>query len=176
MESFGTKAWLMLSLTLKHSPHSLRDLCASPGYSFFLLIHIKDFDLFLILLFVSSSFTENSGPMSLSELVFPHCFCSIWSALKVPCMNNAEFQKAFKDTVLHPVYAARCQHYLQVSAEHIRNANVLNELKQKNPEQLTLSGSFLLQYLYSPFQLHRTQTFTLCSSIISRHTNSFLSY
>lgn len=80
-------------------------------------------------------------------------------------MNNAQFQKVFKGTVLNPVYAERCQHYLQISVEHIRNLNVLNELKQKNPEELALFGSFMLQYLYLPFQLHRTQTFTLCSSV-----------
>lgn len=103
--------------------------------------------------------------MSLSEVAFRRCSCSIWSALQVPCMNNAQFQKAFKDTVLHPVYAERHQHYLQISVEHIRNGKDLNELKQKNPEDLTLFGSFLLQYLYSPFQLHKTQTFTLCTSV-----------
>lgn len=150
--------------SIPHVPQETSALCHNTAFPCSLIVRAWPF---FVLLFVSSSFTENSGSMSLSEAVFLRCLCSIWSALQVPCINNAQFQKAFKDTVLHPVYAERYQSYLQISVEHIRNVNVLNELKQRNPEELALFGSFLLQYLYSPFQLHRTQTFTLCSSVFS---------
>lgn len=165
MESFVSKAWLMLSLTLKHSSCPIRDPCVLPGYRFSLPTHSKGMAFFYfnfcVFIIHRKLRADESQWGSFSTL-----FLFIWSALQIPCMNNAQFQKAFNDIVLHPVYAERYQHYLQISVEHIRNLNVLNELKQKNPEELALFGSFLLQYLYSPFQLHRTQTFTLCSSIL----------
>lgn len=91
---------------------------------------------------------------------------------KSPAWNNNQLQQAFKDTVLHLIYAERCWHYLQISVEHIRNVNVLNEPKQNNSEKLALFGSFLLQYLYIPFPA--AQNTNIYSVLPYFHTCKFL--
>lgn len=157
-------------------PQEASALCkdASTGAAFPCSLSYSGFDLFSFYSFCLHRSQKIQCQWAWVGWVFYTVSVPFGQRCKSPAWNNNQFPQAFKDIVLHLVYTERCWHYLQMSVEHIRNLNVLNELKQNNSEELALFDSFLFQYHF-PFPAAQNTNFYSLFFHVSACANSSLS-